>query len=209
MNKIRGQIKAEIQFQNFVACNGIRIKSSTESRTSSLLLQSMKQLRDAQSLKLTYFISEWAKISLFLMMNKSFQVPCDSELLELFELSRNPSFEGNFSNIKLAGSIGLLHDQFLSILWILVVTADSKLLMFGASLNMKSFTSKMQRIHEICAQNTESLRNTTEISKDSEKKANWWKLRRSLDAELIGLCNELNDDMFSGFSVIENGREFL
>lgn len=166
-----------------------------------MLSESIKYLREAQTRKLTYSIREWAKISLNFMFNKSFKESCDSELLEMFELARNPIFEGDFSKIELKGSIGLIHDQFLSVLWILVVTNDSKLLMFRVSANTPNFIKNVQRIHEICAQNTETLRNTKEIAKDPERKAQWWKLRKSLDSELMALCNELNDDMFSCLSV--------
>lgn len=203
MDKFRQQIKKEYQAQcsSSIACNGIRIKISKELRTESSLFESLENLKEAQTRKLTYCIGEWAKISLFLMFNKSFNEICDSELLELFELARNPSFEGNLSKIKLKGSIGLIHDQFLSILWILVVTVDSKMLFFKMHINMGNFTKKVQRLLEICAQNTETLRNTTEIANHSEMKAQWWKLRKSLDTELMTLCDELGDNMFSCLSV--------
>ncbi len=199
LDQFRRKINKE--FQCSIACNGIKIKNDKEFRTDSLLSESIKYLREAQTRKLNYSIREWAKISLNFMFNKSVKESCDSELLEMFELARNPNFEGDFSEIEFKRSIGLIHDQFLSVLWILVVTNDSKLLLFRVSANTPNFIKKVQRIHEICAQNTETLRNTTEIAKDPERKAQWWKLRKSLDSELMALCNELNDDMFSCLSV--------
>ena len=209
LDKVRQQIKTAFQAptsQYPIVCNGIKIKSFEDliydKTLSENLKRSLEHLKNAQNQKLTYCISEWAKISLFFMFQNSFYESFDSELLNLFELARNPniSFKNNFSS-RMKGSIGLLHDQFLSILWIFVVTFDSKLVVFKLNLNMKSFKEKVQKIHEICAQNTDSLRNTTEIAKDSEKKAQWWKLRKTLDVELISMCSELDDEIFSYSSV--------
>lgn len=201
LEKFRNEIKA---FSiSSISCNGILIKNHQNSLIqSSLLSKSITHLREAQKQNLTYCLGEWAKVSLFLTFIKSLKEPCDLELLEFFELSRNPKcFNVSSSLERIKGSIGIIHDQFLSILWIMIITIDSKLLLFKVNINIKSFTQKIKKLHELCSQNTESLRNTTEISKDTCKKSDWWKLRKSLDSELLLLCSELNDEMFSYLSV--------
>ncbi len=201
LNRIRQEINTS---QYSIACNGIKVNSCKDSRYYQIINEniskSLEKLKAAQDRKLSYCTSEWAKLSLFFMFHKSFHECCDSEILNLFELGRNPNSR-NVSVKELKGSIGLLHDQFLSILWILVVTLDAKLLLFKVNLDKSAVSRKIQRIHEICAQNTDSLRNTDEIAKDAEKKTQWWKLRKSLDSELISLCSDLNDDLFSSVSV--------
>lgn len=209
LDRIRQQIKTAFQAptsQYSITCNGIKIKNFKDSMTDKLIKEnfklSMENLKKAQDQKVSYSISEWAKISLFFMFHKSLQESCDYELLRLFEVARNPNTCENVCLTRLKGSIGILQDQFLSIIWIMVVTCDSKLFLLKLNIDKQKFASKVQKIHEICAQNTDSLRNTTEIAKDSEKKAQWWKLRKSLDSDLISLCSELNDELFSQASVI-------
>lgn len=212
MDKFRQHIRSTFKssFSQFsVSSNGIQFKGFQDSRTEKhledLLLQSLNFLEVVQNQKNCYCIGEWAKISLFLKFLWSqckFQ-NFDLELLNLFELARNPStkIDPDLTVKHCKGSIGLLHDQMLSILWILVVSFDSRVIMFRINLNLDSFTHKIQQIHEICAQNTESLRNTKEIALDSDKKAQWWKLRRNLDKELIAICSKLDDELFSNLNV--------
>ena len=210
LDKIRQQIKTAFQFstsQYNISCNGIKIKSFKDSIIDKLvndnLKRSLEHLKKAQSQKMAYCVSEWAKISLFFVFHKSFQEQesCDSELFDLFELARNPNYCGKVCLSRLKGSIGILKDQFLSILWIMVINFDSKLLLLKLNIDKSNFTGKIQKIHEICSQSTESLRNTNEIGKDAGKKAQWWKLRKSLDSELISLCSDLNEELFSHSSV--------
>ena len=211
-----------------VSCNEIKTKIPFFS-LNEFLNESIKNLKESQKRKQIYLIGEWAKISLFLIYRESQfidntdDVSCharhgslsesfdtchgdcsyDRQILTFFELARNPEFDFDFGSSfleRLKGSIGLLHDQFLSILWILVINFNSKLLIFKVNLNLKSFKQKIQKINEICTQNTETLKNTEEISKDSA--AIWWKLRKFLDFELLNLCNELSEEMFSNISVI-------
>lgn len=207
LDRIRQQIKSAFQaptYQYTISCNGIKIKNFKDSMNAieESLKLSIENLKKAQSQKTSYSVSEWAKICLFFKFHKSFQESCDSELLKLFEVARNPNTCGNVCLNRLKGTIGILQDQFLSIIWIMVVTCDSKLLLLKLNIEKHNFASKVQKIHDICAQNTESLRNTTEIANDSGKKAQWWKLRKSLDSDLISLCSELNDELFSHASVI-------
>lgn len=208
MDKFRQQIRATLNAptsQCSMSCNGIKIKRFKDYMVEKLLKDNLKRslehLNRAQNLKLAYCISEWAKICLFFMFHNSLQESFDSEVLDLFELARNPNFCGTVCLSRLKGLIGMLQDQFLSILWIIIVNFDSKILLFKVNIDGLNFTRKIQKIHEICAQNTDSLRNTNEIAKDSGKKAQWWKLRKSLDSELISICSDLNEELFSQSSV--------
>lgn len=208
MDKIRHQIKVAFQApisQYPISCNGIKINSFKDSNMDRLIKENLKlsleNLKKAQSQKMSYCTSEWAKICLFLKFYLSFQESCDSEVLELFELARNTNTCGTICLSRLKGSIGILQDQLLSIIWIMVVNFDSKLLLLKLNINGTALNLKVKKLHEICAQNTDSLRNTTEIAKDAGKKAQWWKLRKSLDSDLISLCSELNEDLFSHSSV--------
>jgi len=162
----------------------------------------------AQKAKMYYFVGEWAKISLLLTFslsqfeNNSLSTPI--KLFELFELSRNPNFEGGIVNlIAVSGSIGLLFDECLSIFWVLTVSFDAKLVLYKLNIDNETvnISQNITKIHEICSQNTDSLRNTKEIALDSLKKAQWWKLRRALDAELTSVCASLNDYLLSDLSV--------
>ena len=214
MDKFRQHIRSTFQSsfsQVPVSSNGIQFKGFQDSKAAKhlqdLLLQSLKFLKVVQNQKNCYCIGEWAKIALFLKFSWSqykFENNFDLELLNLFELARNPSIQidSNLTVKHCKGSIGLLHDQMLSILWILVVSFDSRVILFRINLNLDSFTRKIDQIHEICAQNTESLRNTKEIALDADKKAQWWKLRRNLDEELIAVCSKLDDELFSNLTVI-------
>ena len=207
MDKIRHEINCTFQAPKSqwpILCNGIMSKEfKTEYFIDENLITSMENLKKAQNQKMVYYVSEWAKISLFLTFHKSLTNACDMELLNLFELARNPNNCGTVCLNALKGSVGMLQDQFLSIFWIFVVTCDSKLLILKLNIDQPKFASKLQKLHKICAQNTDSLRNTAEIAKDLEKKAQWWKLRKSLDAELFSLCSELNEDLFNHASVKE------
>ena len=188
-----------------ISCNGIKLKSLKDSQIELFLAESLEKLESSQTHKLPYCTSEWAKLSLFLMFQKSQHDNVDLELLNLFELSRNSTnCSLNFNINRLNGSIGFLHDQFLSILWILIVTLDSKILIYKLKLEVTAFSSKLNQIHDICSKNTETLKNTMEIVNDSVKKAEWWKLRKSLDAQLTSTCADLNDVLFSNLSVYNN-----
>lgn len=207
LDKIRQKIRCNFQSQIQVACNGIKVKNlKNESVLDELYGNSLKYLKECRERNLVYCVSEWSKICLLLTFHKSLFYDCDYdlELLNLFESARNPNnFASNHNHLnRLKGSIGLLHDQFLSIFWIMVVTIDSKLILFRINLNVPEFNRKLRRIHQICAQNTDSLRNTKEIAQDPEKKSNWWILRKSLDSDLKALCDELDEDLFSNISVI-------
>lgn len=187
--------------QSPITSNGVRIQKPQVPFEN--LDTAMKFLNTAIEHQSSYFVSEWAKICLFLQFQKSFSVSCDNELLRLFELSRVGCLSSveNLDLKRLKGSIGMLYDEFMSALWVLVVSKDSQLLLFRISLDFATFSGKMQRIHEICSSNTDSLKNTTEIADNSEMKAKWWKLRKSLDSELISICSLLNDEVFAGVSV--------
>lgn len=207
LNRIRQEIKLNFQAptsQYSISCNGIKFKSCSGLRLYQIINDNISntlgKLKESQDRKLSYCTSEWAKLTLFYMFHKSFHESCDSAILNLFELGRNPNSR-NVSVKELKGTVGLLQDQFLSILWVLVVTLDARLLLFKVNVDKTAVSRKIQRIHEICAQNTDSLRNTNEIAKDSAKKAQWWKLRKSLDSELISICSDLNEDLFSSVSV--------
>lgn len=203
LENIRNEIKKVFNSQFPIACNGIKVNNIIyEKDLNELLEKSQRLLNECKNQNLTYCLSEWSKVCLFLNFHKSLQYDCDSELLRLFETARNPNdLHKNINVNRLKGSIGLLHDQFLCILWVMIITVDSKLLLFKININVPNFTGKLQKIHEICSQNTDSLKNTREIAQDPEKKSKWWKLRKSLDTELTRICNELNDDLFNGLSV--------
>ena len=215
LDKIRQEIKTVFKVPKtyHVSCNGIKINNFKDSIIEKIvkdnLKRSLEHLKKAQSQKIGYYISEWAKISLFFIFYKSLQESCDSELFDLFELARNPNYCGKVCLSRLKGSIGILKDQFLSILWIMVINFDSKLLLLKLNIDKSNFTGKIQKIHEICSQSTESLRNTNEIGKDAGKKAQWWKLRKSLDSELISLCSDLNEEIFSNSSVKNKRSKIL
>ena len=210
LERVREQIRLNFSSQIPIACNGIKVNNLTFERVlNEIHGRALKFLKEAQNQKLFYCLSEWSKICLFLTFHKSLRTDCDFELLKHFEMARNPNyFEENVNIKRLKGSIGLLHDQFLSILWIMVITVDSKLLLFKININVPNFIGKLQKIHEICSQNTESLKNTKGIAQDHEKKSEWWKLRKSLDSELVALCNEINEDLFSNLSVKHTKTRF-
>lgn len=203
LEKFRIQIRTRILLQSPITCNGVRhCESSTSDSSVMRLDQALRHLKLAQEHLSSYYVGEWAKICLLLQYELSFTVPCDSQLLILFELARNCQESGDSSDLnRLKGSIGIFHDEFLSILWFLVVTVDSKFLLFKINLNLASFSGQMQKIHEICSNSTDSLRNTMDIANNPEMKAKWWKLRKSLDSELISICAQLNDEMFANVSV--------
>jgi hypothetical protein len=198
-----------------VSCNSIKntspiseYKKTAKLELSRLLSESLCALRSAQQSKLFYLISEWAKLSLFLTFCLS-QFDKDSRCTDLkafnlFEICRNPNFEidepVDFNLVS--GSIGFLFDEVLSIFWVLTVSFDAKLIIFKSKVeNLHKIIQSFNDIADICSQNTESLRNTKEISTDSTKKAQWWKLRRSLDSNLISVCSSLQDDLFTCISV--------
>lgn len=204
LEKIREKIRRDFPSQFPVVCNGIKVENLVfEADINESLEKASIFLKASQNQKNGYCLSEWAKISLFLTFHKSLRKECDSELLNLFEMARNPNYnDENLQVSRLKGSIGLLHDQFLSILWIMIISMDSKLLLFRINLNASKFMDKLQKVHEICSQNTDTLKNTKDIAQDPEKKTKWWKLRKSLDSELATLCNEINEDLFSNLAVL-------
>jgi len=216
LDKIRQEIKTVFKVPKtyHVSCNGIKINNFKDSIIEKIvkdnLKRSLEHLKKAQSQKIGYYISEWAKISLFFIFYKSLQESCDSELFDLFELARNPTnYCGNVCLNRLKGSIGILKDEFLSILWIIIINFDSKILLFKINIDELNFKVKIQKIHEICSQNTDSLRNTNEIGKDEIKKVKWWKLRKSLDSQLISICSDLNEEIFSNSSVKNKRSKIL
>jgi len=203
LERARNQIRRDFSSRFPISCNGIKVTDLVfENDLNEILEKASNFLKASQNQKLFYCSSEWAKISLFFTFHKSLRDDCDLELLNLFEMARNPNYNRvNLQVYRLKGSIGLLHDQFLSILWIMIISMDSKLTLFKINLNSPNFIGKLQKIHEICSQNTDTLKNTKEIAQDPEKKLKWWKLRKSLDSELTALCNEINEDLFSNLSV--------
>lgn len=203
LEKIRDMIRRDFPSKFPVVCNGIKVNNLVF-EAADLNEKASNFLKASQRQKNVYCSSEWAKISLFLTFHKSLRhdCDCDSELLNLFEMARNPNYnETSLQVNRLKGSIGLLHDQLLSVLWIMIISLDSKIILFKINLNIPNFMEKLQKIHEICSQNTDTLKNTKEIGVDPEKKAKWWKLRKSLDSELSALCHEINEDLFANLAV--------
>ena len=203
LDRVRNQIRRDFSSRFSIACNGIKVNSlSCEKVLNENLENASKFLKTSQNQKLFYCSLEWAKISLFLTFHKSLKYDCDLEILNLFEMARNPNCnEVNLQVSRLKGSIGLLHDQFLSLLWIMIISTDSKVLLFKINLKDLNFTGKLQKLCEICSQNTDTLKNTKDIAQDPEKKSKWWKLRKFLDSELTVLCNDINEDLFSNLAV--------
>ena len=179
-----------------VSCNGIRFKqASVPSNLIEALNVASANIKNAQSRGLYYCLKEWSKVALFIQYHISLHKQSDLELFELFELSRT-SQKCNVNMDNLAGSVGMLFDQFMSVFWIFIISNSGSLTVFMIRIDSQSYMSKLQKLLDICSQNTETLRNTEIVSQCSEKKAQWWKIRKNLDFELSSLCSEFDEELF-------------
>lgn len=184
--------------QYHISCNGIRMTSkSVPDNLIKELEVARIGIKHAEEKGLYYCVREWSKVALFLQYHVSFYRSCDSELLELFEQSRTSEKFTIDSSYKLAGSVGMLFDQFMSIFWVFIVSSSGSLSVYLIRMGSQSYMSKLQRLQDICSQSTDTLRNSEVVSSCSEKKVQWWKTRKNLDAELTLLCSEFDDELFA------------
>lgn len=202
-----------------IVTNGIKIKSFHKmDQLERLMKISSEELKRAQQGKLYYCIGEWAKIVLSLKFiqsaiddNENNCECADLELLKYFELSRRPEYSDSYSfndinqkrisegksiRSSYSGSVGLLYDQMSSIFWIFIINLQSKLVVIRFPIEI---STQINRLIQITCENTETLRNTRNL--DEAQKINWWKTRKSLDFELIQLCQNLSESLFLNFQV--------
>jgi len=181
---------------NHPLCNGLLLHDNFTDL--NLLIESVeKELVLAKTQRLIYCVGEWSKLLLHLYFVDTLASGTKGNLWKHFELSRRPEdFEVidahfNASNWSEA-AIGLLYDHHLETFWII-----SGALVVRVPIDHSQIQNFLKKTQSICSQNSNSLRNTREISDDQDKTAEWWRIRKSLDANLNDLCCLMEDAMFS------------
>lgn len=206
-----------------MATNGIKIarfeSEAMQQRMQSVLVEARVLLERAVADRLTYCVGEWAKLLLSLVFTRSMLsdgASLDAQITLYFELARRPEDtsilsselahqpEDTYIPVSLAlpgNSLGLVYDQMGQILWVLVSNCESKLIVFRVPRDRRSHQDLLHQLHSICAQNTETLRNTKDIAADDQRRAEWWSLRRRLDAELSVVCDRFSNEFFGSLQV--------
>lgn len=123
-----------------------------------------------------------------------------SRLFHLFHLGLGYQFPLSSPNGK---TFGILCDWAMDAMWVLssVPSAKEPFLLFRLPIDTGNLLSLIRNFTRVSQANTETLKNTAEIAADPNLRADWWRRRKELNAELEVLTEQLDSLVFSRFTV--------